>query len=274
MSVDGITKVYNADQTGCFFEYLPKKTVDCVGAPTVWVRCGGKDKERATAMLLADSDGVKHPLFLVFKSKSSSVPETCEENAVERHGWGEVNWSMIEPLQMLHNCQIYGNESAWWNADLSVAFLEFHFGQRHNMEEKILLVWDAFSAHWTDAVQAKAAELNVILMEVPASYSWCCQPADVGWNKPLKDGLRSRWISYLMKTLKNYDKSQPFQFTPPSHNTIIEWIADSFDDLSKTVITNGFRATKWLVPDDFPLPDPHDFNDPVLPELLGALKEL
>ena len=47
-----ITKLYNADQTGVFYEYLPKKTITPTGAKTVWVRCGGKDKERATAMLL------------------------------------------------------------------------------------------------------------------------------------------------------------------------------------------------------------------------------
>jgi len=123
-------------------------------------------------------------------------------------------------------------------------------------------------------VLAKAAKLNVILMEVPASYTWCCQPADVGWNKPLKDGLRSRWISYLMSTLKRYDKSQPFHFTPPSRDIIVEWIADSFAALSTTVVKNGFRATKWLVSDDVQIPEPQDFNDPVLPALLGALEDL
>ncbi|ETP23416.1 hypothetical protein F441_03461, partial [Phytophthora nicotianae CJ01A1] len=45
----GVEKVYNADQSGVCFEYLPKHTISEKGAKTVWVRCGGKDKERLIA---------------------------------------------------------------------------------------------------------------------------------------------------------------------------------------------------------------------------------
>ncbi|ETI40318.1 hypothetical protein F443_14257 [Phytophthora nicotianae P1569] len=44
----GVKKVYNADQSGVCLEYLPKHTISEKGAKTVWVRCGGKDKERLT----------------------------------------------------------------------------------------------------------------------------------------------------------------------------------------------------------------------------------
>ncbi|KAG6942781.1 hypothetical protein JG688_00017929 [Phytophthora aleatoria] len=59
MVEQGISEVYNADQTAVCFEYLPRKTIDHRNAWTVWVRCAGKDKERATAMLLADANGNK-----------------------------------------------------------------------------------------------------------------------------------------------------------------------------------------------------------------------
>lgn len=64
-----VTRVYNADQTGVFFEYLPKETVWKKGPWTVWVKCSGKDKERVTAMSLADSEVTKHEPWLVFKTK-------------------------------------------------------------------------------------------------------------------------------------------------------------------------------------------------------------
>ncbi|ETL43571.1 hypothetical protein L916_05939 [Phytophthora nicotianae] len=51
----GVEKVYNADQSGVCFEYLPKHTISEKGAKTVWVRCGGKDKERLIGMFLGDS---------------------------------------------------------------------------------------------------------------------------------------------------------------------------------------------------------------------------
>lgn len=39
--------------------------------------------------------------------------------------------------------------------------------------------------------------LNVVLIKVPPQYTFVCQPADISWNKPLKDGLRRRWVEQL-----------------------------------------------------------------------------
>ncbi|KAG3068247.1 hypothetical protein PI124_g19751 [Phytophthora idaei] len=54
-----------------------------------------------------------------------------------------------------------------------------------------MLIWDDFSAHWTAKVIQYAAQKNVILQRVPPGYTRCCQPADISWNKPLKDRLRA-----------------------------------------------------------------------------------
>ncbi|KAG6942327.1 hypothetical protein JG688_00018188 [Phytophthora aleatoria] len=58
-----VHKVFNADQTGVFFEYLLKRSINARGSKTVWVRHGGKDKERVTAMLLGDWAGGKYSPF-------------------------------------------------------------------------------------------------------------------------------------------------------------------------------------------------------------------
>ncbi|RHY52647.1 hypothetical protein DYB30_014307, partial [Aphanomyces astaci] len=77
--VDAIVKendidvIYNADQTAVNYEYLPTKTINKTGEKTIWVKCGGKTKERVIAMLLADSTGTKHPLFLVMKTAASKI---------------------------------------------------------------------------------------------------------------------------------------------------------------------------------------------------------
>ncbi|KAE8969407.1 hypothetical protein PR001_g27508 [Phytophthora rubi] len=84
---EGITKIYNADQTAIFFEYVPKHTVDERGARTVWVKCGGKSKERLTAMLLADNTGQKYDPWVVFKIRPSTVATTRDENTRLRHGF-------------------------------------------------------------------------------------------------------------------------------------------------------------------------------------------
>ncbi|KAF0683921.1 hypothetical protein As57867_002867, partial [Aphanomyces stellatus] len=49
--------IFNADQTAVNYEYLPTRTLNPKREKTVWVKCGGKTKDRATAMVLADSRG-------------------------------------------------------------------------------------------------------------------------------------------------------------------------------------------------------------------------
>ncbi|OWZ01516.1 hypothetical protein PHMEG_00027074, partial [Phytophthora megakarya] len=87
---EGIAKVYNADQTAVFFKYVPKRTIDSRGVNTIWVKCGGKSKERLTYMLLADSTGVKYDPCVVFKVKGAHwTPEVVafavEKNVVLQH---------------------------------------------------------------------------------------------------------------------------------------------------------------------------------------------
>lgn len=90
-----------------FFEYLPKITINEKGARTVWVRCDCKSKERATVMLLGDSDGRKHQPFVIFKTHRSNIKGSHEENLQGRHGFGKTVWREIEPLQ--NELQIHGN---------------------------------------------------------------------------------------------------------------------------------------------------------------------
>ncbi|KAF0684413.1 Aste57867_23608 [Aphanomyces stellatus] len=160
----GIERIYNADQTGVNYEYLPTKTLNAAKEKTVWVKCGRKTKDRATAMLLADSTGAKHPLFLVLKTTKSTKKEVVQENLYKRHGFGKKVWREVVPLQRANGCKIYGNPSAWWNAGISLAFLKYHFARRPDRAtKKVMLIWDDFSAHFTDEVVAYAETLNVVL---------------------------------------------------------------------------------------------------------------
>jgi hypothetical protein len=71
------------------------KTLARTGSKTVWVRCGGKTKDRATVMLLGDSIGTKYDPFVVFKVPPSKVLTRREENDKLRHGFSEGMWRKI-----------------------------------------------------------------------------------------------------------------------------------------------------------------------------------
>lgn len=74
------SRVHDDKCVGVFFEYIPKETVNGKGAKTVWVRGGGKDKERATVILLDDSSGAKYPPWVVFKAAKPTAEGGDEEN--------------------------------------------------------------------------------------------------------------------------------------------------------------------------------------------------
>ncbi|CAK4309641.1 unnamed protein product, partial [Aphanomyces euteiches] len=92
MQQEGIEVVHNADQTAIKYDYLPTKTLNGSDEKMVWVKCGGRSKERAIAMVLGDSSGRKYPLFLVMKTTQSRIKHVVKDNLDHRHGFGRVLW--------------------------------------------------------------------------------------------------------------------------------------------------------------------------------------
>lgn len=238
--------VYNADQTAILYEYLPKSTVDKKGSKTVWVKCGGKEKERVTAMLLGDNRGNKFEPFVVLKTPPSRVAERRYENNRFRHGFGTKVWKEISAVQNETKMQIYGNKTGWWNAYLSIEFLTYFFGDRSENDKPILLVWDDLGAHWTDEVTQYAKSKNIILERVPPRYTFCCQPADIAWNKPLKDHLRVAWRLHLSLQVEKLRTNEGFKFAPPTRKMLLEWLYAGWQRLSKRTIQHGFKGINLL----------------------------
>ncbi|RLO02716.1 hypothetical protein DYB28_013806, partial [Aphanomyces astaci] len=230
-----IDVIYNSDRTGVNYEYLPTKTLNARGNNTVWIKCGGKSKDRATAMVMADSTGKKYSLFLVLKTPASKIKAVVQENLTLRQGFGKQLWKDVEPLQNRFQCRIYGNPTAWWNSLIGVDFLRYHFADRPDRAtKKVFLLWDDFSAHFTDEVVACAAELNVVLEKIPPRFTWMCQPADVAWIRPMKSQLRKMWIDSIRRQVKN-SKSQnsTFKLQAPKRPTLVQWITDAWFGLSE-----------------------------------------
>ncbi|RHY25603.1 hypothetical protein DYB25_012669 [Aphanomyces astaci] len=242
VQTEAIDDIYNADQTGINFEYIPKHTIDRCGAKTVWIRCSGHEKDRMTAMLLADNKGTKYPLFLVLKSGASKVKATVIENLTKRNGFGPVVWPEVEELHERHASRLYGNPTAWWNGHISKEFLKYHFGYRKDKNmKKILLLWDDFSAHFSDDVVACAESLDVLLEKIPPTFTWICQPADVAWMKPLKASMRVRWVTYLRHEIQNQDRSSgTFKLRPLSRDNLVEWVNEAWEAMPKSTIVRGF----------------------------------
>ncbi|RQM29009.1 hypothetical protein B5M09_008577 [Aphanomyces astaci] len=69
-----------------------------------------------------------------------------QENLTQRQGFGKRLWGSVDPLQVKNDSRIFGNPTAWWNSQISLKFLEFHFCQRPDRHtKKVLLIWDDYS---------------------------------------------------------------------------------------------------------------------------------
>ncbi|POM63351.1 hypothetical protein PHPALM_21268 [Phytophthora palmivora] len=230
-----VDRVYNADQTAINYEYLPTRTVAATGSKTIWMKSAGKDKDRVTLMVLGDSIGNKYDPFMVFKTKSAKFEERARENTAFQHGFGDKLWRELRGEQ--DSVQAYGNSAGWWNSELTIQVLIYHFSNRRNMEEPILLLLDEFSGHWRTDVLIFARLLNVELMAIPAGYTFACQPADISWNKPLKDMLRKNW---------NSRSSVPFKLKAPTRHELIGWTKAAWKSLSTTVVMSGFSKAQII----------------------------
>lgn len=218
IAVEGINTIYNADQTAVNFEFLPRTTLNATGRSTVWVRCGKKEKQRMTAMLMGDSNGNKYPLFLIMKTTPSKVLSVQAENNRNRHGFGRRVWVEVKRLQSEYGIQIFGNKTAWWTGALAVEFPRHHFSDRTPFSDPIMILLDDFSGHWVEEAAAYAKTLRIVLEKVPPGLTWLWQPADCVWIKPVKDRLRSYWVAFLRQQLSLHRaKTAPavFDMQPP-----------------------------------------------------------
>lgn len=69
-----------------------------------------------------------------------------------------------------------------------------YYVQPFTHSEPAALLLDSFAAHFTAAVKAKAEQLKIQLIKVPASTTAELQPLDVGFNGPFNMKRREIWM--------------------------------------------------------------------------------
>lgn len=241
----GVRKIYNADQSGICFEYLPKRTISDRSAKTVWVRCGGRDKDRMTGMFLGDYDVMGPSTRLLLCGRPIHPSSPMWRSKILSSGMDLVFAYQVRALQDEHNVRIYGDKCAWWNSSLTIEFLDYHFANR-TQDEPVLLLLDDFSGHWTKEATDYAADLNVFLLKVPPGLTGVCQPAIVSWFKPLKDRLRAQWIANLQAQLEDHDqhgeRAASFSLKAPAKGHVVQWILSAWSDISPQIIRSGFHG--------------------------------
>ncbi|GMF65866.1 unnamed protein product [Phytophthora lilii] len=226
-----------------------------------------------TVMLMADNTGRKYDPWVVLKMRPSKDADTRDENTLLRRGFSRRLWPSIRTIEEENAVPIFTNGKGWWNSDLSLLFLQHHFDDRDEQDAPVMLLWDDFSAHWTVEVVQYAAKKKVVLQRVPPGYTHCCQPADISWNKPLKDRLRGDWLLFLKRQCARLTACVEDKMRAPDRSQVVAWVRSAWDRLSKATIKSGFKKVGLLFDERVkdPLKSSESNVDNELADILEAL---
>ena len=102
-----------------------------------------------------------------------------------------------------------------------------------------LFVWDSFSAHLTDTVKQQLHENKTATAVIPGGLTSLVQPLDVCLNKPFKDRLREKWMTWMMSGEKTFTPGG--QLRAASLVTVCQWVKESWQELSKEMVERSFK---------------------------------
>lgn len=147
MQMFGITANYviNADETPICLESHSNYTYDQKNnRDSIPVISFNKEKQRLSFLLSVTADGTYHKPFVVIKGKM-------------------VNRLVGE--EVLNNCCVYANQTAWLNSDLIKNYIEDVIVKYTERKWSILL-WDHFSCHYHREVINLCLDNHIIVIMI------------------------------------------------------------------------------------------------------------
>lgn len=205
--------VYNADETGLFFQMLPSKTLDLKGQ-----KChGGKhSKQRVTILLCCNMDGTdKRPLLVIGRSEK---PRCFKGNRRSL------------PIQYA------ANKKAWMSRALFSRWVEAFNADMRKAGRSVALFLDNCSAHHIDETELT----NVRLVFFPPNCTSVLQPLDQGVIRSVKCAYRERLIQRLLLNLRH---KRP---TDVNLCMAFEMVAAAWVATSPTQIENCFKHAGFI----------------------------
>ena len=218
----------NMDETPVYFDLIPSKTIDKVGAKSCIIRSTGAEKRHVTVVLTVTADGSMLPHMVIFKGK-------CKLN-------------LTAPQGVLLCVQ----EKAWMDEILMHEYLD-HIWQLYvttKTEElglpdyNALLTLDSFRAHTTTAIMEKMEAFGTVPCVIPGGCTSKLQPLDVSVNKPFKQIMKGCWSRFIHESVTEAD-DKAVKMKTASKQQVLEWIVQTWQtmQLVRELVTKSFQAT-------------------------------
>ena len=185
-------------------------------------------KTRFTVVLACLADGTKLKPMVIFKRKTMPKDNFPAGVVVHNHPKGWMDESGVK----------IWIEKVWRARPGGFA------------NTQSLLVWDSFSAHLTDTVKQQLCENKTATAVIPGGLTSLVQPLDVYLNKPFKNRLREKWMTWMMSGEKTFTLGG--QLRAASLVTVCQWVKESWQELSRkwwnALLRNVEFQTPWTEP--------------------------
>lgn len=214
-----LSQIGNMDETPMCFDLPGNRTIDSKGKRTVQIRTTGHEKTHFTVVLSCMADGFKLKPMVIFKRKT--IPKGVK----------------FPPGVVIH-CHPKG----WMDEKGIILWLNKVWNTRPGaLLKKSMLVWDQFRSHLTDTVKDKLKSLKTFQAVIPGGLTSILQPLDVVLNKPFKDRVREKWITWM----KSDDKELTAKgnLKKPGLSLVTSWVKTSWEDIPKEMIIKSFLKT-------------------------------
>lgn len=144
-----LTNIYGADELGLWIDSPSETTVEATGAREVAVRTTGHERMRITVLLAARADGKKlKPAVLIPRKRPIRVLDRFRPR--------------------LHI--MYTGDTSWMDEVKLHQYLREEV-RRHIFGERKLLVWDAFTPHFTNGTKNLLCGMSIDLAIIPGDLS-------------------------------------------------------------------------------------------------------
>lgn len=103
----------------------------------------------------------------------------------------------------------------------------------------MLLVWDSFRAHLTDAVKDLLSRRNVNVAVIPGGLTLVIQPLDNCINKPFKAKVCAQYKAWMVNSQFTY---APPGKQAPSKEIVLRWINQAWSEIPAELIAKSFKS--------------------------------
>lgn len=217
----GVTRLVNADEM--FLQFYPKETH--LIAPTNARRVGSNRAEDAkkgcTVMVACEmfQSQIIAPMIIMTGQPDGTLSRRFSS-------WDGPSKVTFHPKH-------------WMDKDGCCTYLEYLASCYPG--EKVGLIWDAASSHFSDQVKEKAADLNITLGGIPPGCTSLIQVCDLIANKPIKQAFKTRYVSWKIAS-----DPGPGGKYKVDRKDVISWLEQSIEDVNARMSTRSEVAKAFV----------------------------